>query len=105
MARTVTDYIDIPTGTTAVQLGSASGFAKRRIVEISIRSDPANTGLIYIGDSAVSPTNGYFLQAGEEKVIDYRPGSEELGYWYAEAAVNGENVMFIAVFFDSPGGA
>lgn len=100
MARTAVDFTDIPTGTTAVQLGAALSLTKRRIVEISIRSDPANTGLIYIGDSTVSPTNGYFLQPGEEKVIDYRPGSEELGYWYAEAAVNGENVIWIAVFFE-----
>ena len=105
MARTATDYTDIPTATTAIQLAAALGLTARRIVEISIRSDPANTGLVYIGDSMVSATNGYFLQPGEEKVIDYRPGSEQLGYWWADVAVSGHNVMWIAVFFDSPVGA
>lgn len=103
MARTATDYTDIPSAGTQVQLGAALNLTPRRIVEISIRSDPANTGLVYIGDLNVSSTNGYFLQAGEEKVIDYRPGSEELGYWWADVAVSGNNVMWIAVFYDTPG--
>ncbi len=104
MARTATDYTDIPAAGTQIQLGAALTLTARRIVEISIRSDPANGGLVYIGDLDVSLTNGYFLQPGEEKVIDYRPGSEQLGYWWADVEISGNNVMWIAVFFDSPGG-
>lgn len=65
-----------------------------------MRADPGNTGNAAIGNLDVSMTNGYILQPGEEKVVDYRPGSEELGYWWGDVASSGDNIVWIAVFHD-----
>ena len=100
MPRTATDHTDIPTAGTAVQLGAALTLASRRISAINMRADPGNTGNVAVGDSTVLMTNGYLLQPGEAIDFDYGEGSEELGYWYGNAATNGDNIVWSAIFKD-----
>lgn len=97
MSRTITDYTDIPTAGTRVQLGTALSLTARRISAINMRADPGNTGNVAVGDSTVSMTNGYILQPGEAIDVDYGDGSEELGYWYGDTATNGNNIVWTAV--------
>ena len=100
MARTATDYTDIPTATTAVQLGAALAFTKRRISSIFMKSDPNNLSNVAVGDSTVSITNGIILEPGQGLTINYGNGSEELGYWWGDVATSGENIVWTAVFSD-----
>lgn len=97
MARTITDYTDIPSAGSAVQLGTALSLTKRKISSINMRADPGNTGNAAVGDSAVSMTNGYILKPGEALTVDYGDGSEELGYWHGDAATSGDNIVWTAV--------
>ena len=100
MARTITDYTDIPTAGTQIQLGAALSLTKRRITSILMRADPNNSGNAAVGDSGVSLTNGIVLQPGESLAVDYttdKGGSEELGYWWGDVVVNGDNVVWSAV--------
>jgi len=100
MARTATDYTDIPSAATAVQLVSALAITLRKISSINMRADPGNTGNIAVGDSTVSMTNGYILEPGDALEINYGSGSELAGYWYADVATSGDNVIWTAVFHD-----
>ena len=100
MARTITDYTDIPTAGTRIQLGAALSLTARRITGIIMRADPDNSGNVAVGDSTVSMTNGFILQPGESVSADYttdKGGSEELGYWWGDNAVSGDNVVWSAI--------
>jgi len=99
MARTATDYTDIPTAGTQIQLGAAiaGSLLKRKISVIIMRADPGNTGNVAVGDSGVSLTNGFILQPGESFEAEYGTGSEELGYWWGDAATNGDNIVWSAI--------
>jgi len=58
------------------------------IVFITIQAKPGNTGDIYIGVSDVSSSNGWTLQPGESKDLDFDP----LGA--------GQSITFDQLFFD-----
>ena len=101
MARTITDYTDIPAAATAIQLGAAlSAFTTRKISGIIMRADPGNSGNAAVGDSTVSLTNGVILQPGESLTVDYEDGSETLSYWWGDVAVSGDNIVWTAVVKD-----
>ena len=100
MARTATDYTDIPTAGTQIQLGAALDLKLRKISSINMRADPGNTGNVAVGDSTVSMTNGYILKPGDALGVDYGSGSELLGYWWGDDATSGDNVVWVAVFKD-----
>lgn len=60
---------------------------------IYVRALAGNTGVVYVGDVAVSAANGYELSAGEYVLIhapDY-----ELASIYVDAATNGDKVCAI----------
>ena len=72
----------------------------RRITSIFMRADPSNAGNAAVGDLNVSLTNGVILQPGESLAADYttdKGGSEELGYWWGDVAVNGDNIVWSAI--------
>lgn len=97
MSRTYTDYTDIPTAGTQIQLGAALALTARKISSINMRADPNNTGNVAVGDLNVSMTNGYILQPGEALSVNYGNGSESLGYWWGDNATSGDNVVWTAV--------
>ncbi len=100
MSRTYTDFTDIPTAGTQIQLGAALSLTTRKITSIFMRADPNNAGNAFVGDLNVSATNGIPLQPGESVSVDYttdKGGSELLGYWWGDVAVNGDNIIWSAI--------
>jgi len=60
---------------------------------VTIKAMPSNTGDIYVGDSAVSSSNGYPLSAGEEIHLKLR----DLSKIYLDTATGGEGVKYIVI--------
>lgn len=69
---------------------------------IKFTAPTANTGLTYVGDSAVSATNGYPLGAagGVDATLelDFRPGSVAMHTFYVDAATNGDDVAYVVIY-------
>ena len=85
--------LDIPTAGTAVQV-SASAIPVSTVI---FQADPANTGAVYVGDSAVAATRGIVLNPGDITSISAdrlgQTGQElRLSDFYVDAATNGNDV-------------
>jgi hypothetical protein len=72
---------------TAEQIDSAAPFVTR----VTIKADDANVGLIFIGDAAVSSTNGFSLQPGAEQELMDTDGIDLTQLW-VDAANNDDRV-------------
>lgn len=59
----------------------------------SIKALPANTGVIYVGGSAVAAANGYPLSAGDAVDI----AIENLSDLWIDASANGQSVAWLVV--------
>ena len=59
---------------------------------VTIMSQSGNSGWIYIGDSSVSSSTGYILDAGDTVEIKIA----NLSTIYVDSSVNGEGVSYIA---------
>ena len=59
---------------------------------VTVKALVANTGLIYIGGSTVSSTNGFQLSAGDSVSMDI----SNVNVLYIDSSVNGEGVSWIA---------
>ena len=101
---TITDISGSPESSTQV-IGSA-GSAEQIdgdapiSVQVTIKADDSNTGVIYVGDSAVSATNGVSLQPGEELSVEDTEGIDLSQLW-ADAASSSDRVdMFYPSFTD-----
>ena len=83
-------YNDIKVVTAA---GTAEALAGTQTLVSGVRVKAllANTGLIYVGDSAVDSTNGYQLASGESVFLEI----DDLATVYVDSAVNGEGVSFV----------
>jgi hypothetical protein len=75
-------YGRVQANTTPVQISNISANS------ISIKAAPANTGIIYIGDSSVTDTTGYPLSAGESLNIDLNSKGKLYVYGAAGNYVN-----------------
>lgn len=89
----------VTTATTAEAL-QASTFKVRNAV---IKALSTNTGLAYIGDSAVAAANGFELAAGESVGIGAimtrgNHGTYDLNKIYADVATSGEGVCVLYNF-------
>lgn len=62
-------------------------------VSIVIKALAGNTGDIYVGDSDVSSSNGFVLDAGEAVSIDFKI----LSRIWIDSSVNGEGVSWLAI--------
>lgn len=78
----------VTTAGTRVQLTTTS----TGIHTVSVRALTGNTGLIYIGNSAVASTTGVELSAGDAITITIN----DLSKVYIDSAVNGEGVTYLA---------
>jgi len=58
---------------------------------VVIKALAANTGKIYVGDSTVSSTTGFILDAGETISFDI----DNLSDIYIDSSVNGEGVSYV----------
>ena len=82
---------------TAVQVQNTTS----RVAWIKFTAPAANSGLTYVGDSAVSASNGYLLGAAgtvdATLELDFRPGTIPFNTFYVDAASNGDDVAWAAV--------
>lgn len=86
-----TIYNNKKTVTTA---GSRVALATTTAIKsVTVKALASNTGLIYVGDSTVSSTNGFQLSAGETVSMDIA----DLATVYIDSAVSLEGVSYLAV--------
>ena len=94
------DIVDIPSAGTAVRLLNTSN----RVLWIKFTAPAANSGLTYVGDSAVSATNGYPLTAagGVDATLELNfeaaGGSVLMSTFYVDAATNGDDVAYAVIY-------
>jgi hypothetical protein len=79
----------VTTAGTQVALGHPSHAITH---SVKIKALHGNTGWIYIGDSSVSSSTGYVLDAGETLELQIA----NLSTVYVDSSVNGEGVSYIA---------
>lgn len=78
----------VTTAGTRVQLA-----ATKTVKSVSVKALASNTGLIYIGDTAVAAGNGFQLSAGDEQSYEI----SDLSTLWLDSSVNGEGVTFFWV--------
>ena len=78
----------VTTAGTQVALASSTAIYH----SVTIMAQAGNSGNIYIGDSSVSSSNGYILDAGDTIEIQIA----NLSTIYVDSSVNGEGVSYIA---------
>ncbi len=81
--------LTIATAGTELQFSNTAD----RVKSISVRARPANTGNVYFGVSDVSgiaTINGWTLQPGESKTVDFGEGSVLFSVFYGDSATNGD---------------
>lgn len=78
----------VTTAGTQVALASSQAITH----SVKIKALHGNSGWIYIGDSSVSSSNGYVLDAGETLELQIA----NLATVYVDSSVNGEGVSYIA---------
>lgn len=88
--------VTVATAGTAVVVSATS----IKTSSFTIQADPANTGVIYVGDSSVDNTNGIVLVASQsaEFVGDVRRGGGDeydLNEVFLDSSVNGETARVI----------
>jgi hypothetical protein len=79
----------VTTAGTRVALGT--GVVNSKLL---IRAAASNTGLIYLGDSTVSSTTGYILEAGAAVFIGM---AGDLSKIFIDSSVNSQKVSYIAL--------
>lgn len=78
----------VTTATTRVVLASSQA-----IKSVTIKALSTNGGVIYVGDTSVSSTNGFQLSAGDSVSMDIA----NLNTVNIDSSVNGEGVTYFAV--------
>lgn len=86
--KITTGQVVVPTAGTAVPL--SPGFAI--MAGVKIKALAANTGDIYVGDSAVYAAEGFVLDAGESEFFEI----DNPGKIWIDASVNGDGVSYFA---------
>lgn len=81
----VTNRVNVTTATTRVQLSATS---VRLLNGVTIRAHSGNTGVIYVGGSAVAAANGYQLPPGMADIVSI----DDLNKVWIDAAVSGDGV-------------
>jgi|ETNvirnome_2_300_1030623.scaffolds.fasta_scaffold16014_3 hypothetical protein len=82
--------ITVTSAGTAVQSGTSG-----TVRGIMWRARADNTGIVYVGYSAVSSSNGVAISPGDAFTVLF-DGYERLEKWYADAATNSDKVDFVA---------
>jgi hypothetical protein len=78
----------VTTAGTRVTLASSQA-----VKSVTIKALAANTGIIYVGDTAVASTNGFALLAGDSLSLDIG----NLATVNLDSSVNGEGVTYIGI--------
>jgi len=99
MPRVISGTTDIPTAGTQVRISNTP----RPVLSITFKGLLANTGNVYFGDSNVEITDGFELGPGEAQSVpmplnsDGQPMSVPISDFFVNAAVNGEDICWVAV--------
>jgi len=85
----------VTTAGTEVQISNTTN----RVRWIKAKALAANSGIVYIGGSDVSATNGYELSAGNTIEINFADsgGTIEFSTIYVDAATNGDKVSWAVI--------
>lgn len=83
-------YNDVVTVTTA---GVRVQLPDQACAGVSIKADPDNAGVLYLGDSSVAAANGRVLAAGEPLDL----AIDNLNRLYVDAANSGDKLSYLAV--------
>ncbi len=85
----------VSSGQSTTNAGTRKALASTAtpILAVVVEGLKANTGLVFVGGSAVSSSTGYQLQAGQAVAFDI----SDLASVFFDVAVNGEGVAWLAV--------
>lgn len=83
----VTGQTNVTTAGTRVALGASTA-----ILGVVIRAKLTNTGLIYVGNSSVTSSNGYILDRGSAVTVNV----DNLADISIDSSVSGEGVSYMA---------
>lgn len=79
---------------TVTTAGTQEALASATTIEsVTIKALAANTNNVYVGDSSVSSSNGFVLDAGEAVSLDIA----DLATVYIDVDTNGEGVSYLAI--------
>ena len=80
---------------TRVQLSNTTN----RVRWIQVKALAGNSGLVYVGESTVSASNGYELSATNTVTYNFLEagGSVPISTFYVDAATNGDDVCWKAI--------
>lgn len=92
--------ITVTVAGTRVQCVPSNNY--RIVTSILFQADPSNTGIIYVGDSGVTSTNGVALNASQFISVsgDFRrDGAEEfdLTDWYVDASAASQKLRITLI--------
>lgn len=100
MTKTLEGTVTVSSAGTAEKITTDNGlthFDKAKVKVITFRARAGNTGVAYIGGSAVASTRGMEVPSGGVRVIEYGNGSVELGSWFVDAATSADKVDWLAI--------
>ena len=83
---------NVGTAGTAVQVSNVTNRGK----QVEFKALAGNSGLVYVGESDVSASNGFELSAGNTKTFNFGEfgGSVPANVWYVDAASNNDKVAW-----------
>ena len=83
---------NVGTAGTAVQVSNVTN----RVKQVECKALAGNSGLVYVGESDVSASNGFELSAGNTKTFNFGEfgGSVPANVWYVDAASNNDKVAW-----------
>jgi hypothetical protein len=89
-------------GTTTVSTAGSEqqiSNTSNRVLYLKAKALAANSGIVYIGVSDITATNGYELSAGNEIELNFADvgGSILLSTVYVDAATNGDKVCWAVI--------
>ena len=89
---------------TRVQVSTTAG---TMVNSVSLQASSGNSGIVYVGDVAVTAANGHELAAGEVLVINafdkpFNLEELDLSKLYVDAATSADTVRVMSVKVDKP---
>ena len=89
-------------GTTTISTAGSEqqiSNTNNRVRWLKLKALAANSGLVYIGVSDISATNGYELSAGNEIELNFSDvgGTILWSAVYVDAATNGDKVCWVVI--------
>ena len=89
-----TGTTNVPSAGTRVQLSNTTN----RVRSLKVKALAGNSGLVYLGGTDVSASNGYELAATNTIEINFAEsgGTVAFSTFYVDAATNGDDVDYAA---------